>query len=67
MLRTGENRIHTIAQENLHWTICKYYNIQIKDQYYEHAAINFTENAKATILCEMPIQTDKEIKVKKLT
>ena len=46
----------------LHWTICKHYNIKVQDKHYEHEPVNVTENQTVTILWDMPIQTDKEIK-----
>ena len=45
-----------------HWEICKNYNIEVTDKYYEHKPTTETENKEATILWDMPIQTDKEIK-----
>jgi len=50
------------AAAYLHWTICKHYNIKVQDKHYEHEPATVTENQTATILLDMPIQTDKEIK-----
>ena len=64
------DRVHTLQRHNkaaayLHWTICKHYNIKVQDKQYEHEPATVTENQTATIyiLWDMPIQTDKEIKV----
>ena len=46
----------------IHWKICKHYNIKVTDKYYEHEPKTVTENNEATILWDMPIQTDREIK-----
>lgn len=34
----------------------------MKDKYYEHKPSTVSENNKDTVLLEMPIQTDKEIR-----
>ena len=53
---------HNKAAAYLHWTICKPYNVKVQDKHYEHELVNVTENQTVTILWDMPIQTDKEIK-----
>ena len=53
---------HNKAAAILHWTICKHYNIKVQDKLYEYEPATVTENQTATILWDMPIQTDKEIK-----
>ena len=53
---------HNRAAKYLHWEICRHYNIQTKDKYYEHEPNTVTENTSVTILWDMPIHTDKEIK-----
>lgn len=53
---------HNKAAAYLHWTICKHYNIKVQDKHYDHEPATVTENQTATILWDMPIQTDKEIK-----
>ena len=50
------------AAAYLHWTIWKHYNIKGQDKHYENEPATVTENQTATILWDMPIQTDKEIK-----
>ena len=46
----------------IHWTICKHYSIKVQEKHYEHEPTTVTENQTMTILWDMPIQTDKEIK-----
>ncbi|KXJ16764.1 uncharacterized protein LOC110235072 [Exaiptasia diaphana] len=53
---------HNKATAYLHWAICKHYNIEVKDKYYEHEPSTVEDNEEATILWDMPIQTDREIK-----
>jgi len=53
---------HVKAAAYLHWTIYKHYNIKVQDKHYEHEPASETENQTATILWDIPIQTDKEIK-----
>ena len=50
------------AAAHLHWTVCKHYNVKVQDKHYEHEPAYVTENQTVTILRDMPIQTDKEIK-----
>ena len=53
---------HNKAAAYLHWAICKHYNIAVKDKYYEHEPSTVEDNEEATIMWDMPIQTDREIK-----
>ncbi|XP_020899453.1 uncharacterized protein LOC110238147 [Exaiptasia diaphana] len=53
---------HNKAAAYLHWAICKHYNIEVKDKYYEHEPSTVEDNEEATIMWDMPIQTDREIK-----
>ena len=58
---------HNKAAAYLHWTICKHYNIKVQDKFYEQEPATVTENQTATILLDMLIQIDKEIKKRKQT
>ena len=62
LAKTEYTQRHNKAAAYLHWTICKHYDIKVQDKYYEHEPATVTENQAATILWDMPIQTDKEIK-----
>ena len=53
---------HNRTAAYIHWQIFKHYNINVTDKYYEHEPKTVTENNDATILCDKPIQTDREIK-----
>ena len=53
---------HNKAAAYLRWTIRKHYNVKVQDKHYEHEPATVTENQTATILWDMPIQSDKEIK-----
>ena len=46
----------------IHWGICKHYNIEVSAKYYEHEPKTVPESNEVTILWDMPIQSDKEIK-----
>ena len=46
----------------IHWKICKHYSIKVTDKCYEHEPKTVIENNEATIPCDIPIQTDREIK-----
>ena len=53
---------HDKAATYIHWKICKAYNIKTADKWYEHEPPTVTENNDITILWDMPIHTDREIK-----
>ena len=62
LAKTEYTQRHNKAAAYLHWTICKHYNIKVQDKHYEDESATVTENQTSTILWDMPIQTDKEIK-----
>ena len=53
---------HDKAASYLHWNMCKELNINIEEKWYEHEPQTVTERDNITILRDMPIQTDYEIK-----
>ncbi len=53
---------HDRAAGYLHWSICKSYNLKTTDKWYEHTPEKVTESKSGTILWDMPVNTDKEIK-----
>ena len=53
---------HDKAASYLHWEICKEYKIKTAEKWYEHQPKTITENGEVTILWDMPIHTDREIK-----
>ena len=55
---------HDKAAGYLHWKICKHYHFPAADKWYKHKPEKVTENETATILWDMPVNTDKEIKAK---
>ena len=53
---------HNKAAAYIHWHICQHYNIKTKDKWYEHEPETVSENDNITILWDMSIHTDREIK-----
>jgi len=53
---------HNKAATYLHWNICKQFNINKKSKWYEHEPQTVSEKDDITILWDMSIQTDREIK-----
>ena len=51
---------HEQAAAYIHWNICKHYNVPAAEKWYEPNTV--TENDECTILWDMPIHTDCEIK-----
>ena len=55
---------HNKAAKYLHWNICKEININTNEKWYEHKPQTVREK-HITILWDMPIQRDREIKAKR--
>ena len=53
---------HDKALIYVHWNICKYHQIDVRNKWYDHEPEKVVEGKDATILWDMPIITDKEIK-----
>ena len=53
---------HDKALIYVHWNICNYYQIDVPNKWYDHKPEKVVEGKDATILWDMPIITDKEIK-----
>ena len=49
---------HDKAAGYLHWRICKHYHFPAADKWYEHKTEKVTENETATILWDMPVNTE---------
>ena len=45
----------------MHWKICKWFGIEVKERWYEHDPKTVTENNSVNILWDMPIHTDRTI------
>lgn len=46
----------------IHWNICKAYDIQATDKWYEHQPEQVIDRETVTIIWDMPVHTDREIK-----
>ena len=53
---------HDKTASYLHWNTCKELNINVEETWYEHEPQKVTERDNITILWDMPIETDREIK-----
>ena len=56
---------HNKVAAYLHWKICKRYKIKAPEKWYEHQPSTVTESDEVTILWDMPIHTDRELKANK--
>ncbi len=56
---------HNKAAAYLHWKTCRSYKIRTTEKWYEHQPKTVTEKNDVTILWDMPIHTDREIKANK--
>ena len=52
---------HNKAATHVHWKICKEFDIEVKERWYEHEPKTVTENDNVTIPWDMPIYTDRTI------
>ena len=46
----------------IHWNICKAYDIQVTDKWYQHQPEQVVDCETVTIIWDLPVQTDREIK-----
>ncbi len=46
----------------VHWNICKNYNIEVVEKWYEHNPETVIDNGNTTVIWDMPVHTDREIK-----
>ena len=53
---------HDKVAAYIHWEICKKYGLETPSQWYKHQPCVVAENKDITILWDMPIHTDREIK-----
>ena len=53
---------HDKAASYIHWKICKHFQLPAADKWYEHQPTTVAENNKVTVLWDMPVNTDREIK-----
>ena len=53
---------HNKIAAALHWTICRHFNIETTDKWYEHTPNTVMGNDSVSILWDMPIITDREIR-----
>lgn len=57
---------HNKISGYIHWTIFLHYNIKSDTMWHKHVLSKTQDNHQATILRDTSVQTDKEIKVKRL-
>ena len=53
---------HNKVAAYVHWNICRNFDIKVPDKWYEHQPEPVIEHQKATILWDLPVHTDREIK-----
>jgi len=62
LARTEYVQRHDKAASYIHWKICKHFHLPAADKWYEHQPPTVTENDNITVLWDMPVNTDREIK-----
>ena len=53
---------HNKSAGYIHWKLCRHFEIPVSDNWYDHKPDPVTENANVTILWDMPVHTDREIR-----
>ena len=53
---------HNRVAAYVHYKILQHYNIQVGDNWYQHEPKTVTTTKEATVLWDMPISTDRELK-----
>jgi hypothetical protein len=52
---------HNKVAGYIHWNICKHYNVDVCEKWYEHTPQKVVEKDHTTIMWDMPIITDRKI------
>ena len=52
---------HNKVAQYIHWQVCRHYKFQTTDEWYKHETPSVLDNQHATILWDLPIQTDRTI------
>lgn len=56
---------HNIVAAQLHWNICREFKIEVEDRWYKHKPDPVINTPEVTIIWDMQVQTDREIKANK--
>ncbi|KAI5748311.1 hypothetical protein M8J77_024164 [Diaphorina citri] len=56
---------HNKVAAHLHWNICKEFNIEVKDKWYEHSPDPVIDTPDVTIIWDTQVQTDRAITANK--
>lgn len=56
---------HNAVAAHLHWSICREYNIIVSDKWYKHKPDAVVDSEQITLLWDMQIQTDREVRANK--
>ena len=56
---------HDKAAAYLHWKICQHYKVKASEKWYEHQPSTVVDTDTVTILWDMPVHTDRELKANK--
>ena len=58
-------RRHGWARKNIHWELCKKFEINVTPKWYQHKPEAVTEHEKCKILWDVSIQTDHVIEARR--
>ena len=54
---------HSRVGQYIYWKICKHYDIETFNKWYQHEPLTIVDTPKVTILWDFPIRTDRKIQV----
>ena len=56
---------HDWVGRRIHWEVCRKYNIDVSEKWYNHEPVSVLDNGQCTLLWDFTIQTDNEIKARR--
>ena len=59
--QTEYKKRHDVVGRVIHWELCKEYEVECSDKWYEHSPKSIKENEEVKLLWDFTIQTDREI------
>jgi hypothetical protein len=62
LANTEYTQRHNKVGQYIHWKICQHFQLPTTGKWYEHHPSTVCENEKVSVLWDMPITTDREIK-----
>ena len=62
LAKTEYLKRHNKIAQYIHWNVCRFYKLEVSDNWYDHVTPPVMENNKAVIMWDFSIQTDRTIR-----